>query len=211
MTASQSWQICSSRSLALDQPRAERAQISGRPLKSGKYLQRSTPTSADSYTASLPHNFRNRAAHNQPQRSRHSNPHNARRTTNVSLPAVSSLGGLRTPAPLCAAPPSWGRHPKTFTTADIRAALHLNVLPVAARGSVPVEAFGPGYAPFNQKPHRFSGKSAPSQWCAGDLHQPLKRLTQLQDQGKSPRQPTALPLRPRRQLPVSFASIARRS
>src|ERR1700704_3345179 len=30
-------------------------------------------------------------------------------------PAVSSLGGLRTPAPVCAAPPSWGRHPKTFT------------------------------------------------------------------------------------------------
>jgi hypothetical protein len=37
-----------------------------------------------------------------------------RRTTNVSLPAVSSLGGLRTPAPPCAAPPSWGRHPKTL-------------------------------------------------------------------------------------------------
>jgi Malate/L-lactate dehydrogenase len=73
---------------------AERAQISGRPLKSGKYLQRSTPTSADSYTASLSHNFRNRDAHNQPQRSRHSNPHNARRTTNVSLPAVSLYGAF---------------------------------------------------------------------------------------------------------------------
>jgi hypothetical protein len=34
-------------------------------------------------------------------------------------PAVSSLGGLRTPAPVCAAPPSWGRHPKTFTKSDL--------------------------------------------------------------------------------------------
>ena len=33
----------------------------------------------------------------------------------LTPPAVSSLGGLRTPAPLCAAPPSWGRHPQTFT------------------------------------------------------------------------------------------------
>src|SRR5260370_42523031 len=32
-------------------------------------------------------------------------------------PAVSSIGGLRTPAPVSAAPPSWGRHPQTFTEA----------------------------------------------------------------------------------------------
>jgi hypothetical protein len=32
-------------------------------------------------------------------------------------PAVSSIGGLRTPAPVRAAPPSWGRHPQTFTRA----------------------------------------------------------------------------------------------
>src|SRR6266705_5120666 len=31
--------------------------------------------------------------------------------------ASSSLGGLRTPAPVRAAPPSWGRHPQTFTIA----------------------------------------------------------------------------------------------
>src|SRR3984893_550347 len=37
----------------------------------------------------------------------------------VSLPAVSSIGGLRTPAPECAAPPPWGRHPKTFTTTEV--------------------------------------------------------------------------------------------
>src|SRR6266446_6888915 len=34
-------------------------------------------------------------------------------------PAVSSIGGLRTPAPVCAAPPSWGRHPQTFTKASV--------------------------------------------------------------------------------------------
>ncbi len=37
----------------------------------------------------------------------------------VPLSAVSSLGGFRTPAPPCAAPPSWGRHPKPFTTAVV--------------------------------------------------------------------------------------------
>jgi hypothetical protein len=26
---------------------------------------------------------------------------------------------LRTPAQVCAAPPTWGRHPQTFTTGDI--------------------------------------------------------------------------------------------
>jgi hypothetical protein len=35
----------------------------------------------------------------------------------VSLPAVSSIGDLRTPAPVNAASPSWGRHPKNFTQA----------------------------------------------------------------------------------------------
>src|SRR5258708_463097 len=35
------------------------------------------------------------------------------------LPHSISLGGLRTPAPVSAAPPSWGRHPQTFTRADI--------------------------------------------------------------------------------------------
>jgi hypothetical protein len=39
--------------------------------------------------------------------------------SDVSLPAVSSFEGLRTPAPVCAAPPSWGRHPKTFTKGDL--------------------------------------------------------------------------------------------
>src|SRR5258707_865743 len=85
--------------LAGSQPAtAERAQIPRALLKSAKHLQRSTPTRADSSTASLSHNFRNRPADNQQLRSQHSNPHNLRRATSVSLPAVSSLGGLRTPA-----------------------------------------------------------------------------------------------------------------
>src|SRR5258708_21139742 len=43
-------------------------------------------------------------------------------------PAVSSLGGLRTPAPVCAAPPSWGRHPQTFTQADSCTAANCNAV-----------------------------------------------------------------------------------
>src|SRR6202022_3889369 len=48
------------------------------------------------------------------------------RFTSATMDAISSppphsisLGGLRTPAPECVAPSSWGRHPKTFTTADM--------------------------------------------------------------------------------------------
>lgn len=53
-------------------------------------------------------------SHSQPTKSpqrltRHLTPH----------PAVSSIGGLRTPAPVCAAPPSRGRHPQTFTLPDM--------------------------------------------------------------------------------------------
>ena len=44
-------------------------------------------------------NLLNRLDPNHTPHPRHSNPHSARRTTHVSLPAVSSLGGLRTPAP----------------------------------------------------------------------------------------------------------------
>src|SRR3981081_19671 len=50
---------------------------------------------------------------------RRSNPHSQRGLITRSPSAVSSLGGFRTPAPQPAAPHSLGRHPKTFTTADI--------------------------------------------------------------------------------------------
>jgi len=49
-----------------------------------------------------------------------SNPHSTSRTAHVSHPAVSSFGGFPTPAPEHLAPSSSGRHPKTFTGADIR-------------------------------------------------------------------------------------------
>ena len=39
--------------------------------------------------------------------------------TQMGQARVSSIGGLRTPAPVRAAPPSWVRHPKTFTRTDI--------------------------------------------------------------------------------------------
>jgi len=49
------------------------------------------------------------------------------RFTSATMDAISSppphsisLGGLRTSAPVRAAPPSWGRHPKTFTEAAVR-------------------------------------------------------------------------------------------
>ena len=35
-----------------------------------------------------------------------------------AFPQRSFLGGFRTPAPVRAAPPSWGRHPQTFTEPD---------------------------------------------------------------------------------------------
>src|SRR5258707_7435113 len=48
------------------------------------------------------------------------------RFTSATMDAISSppphsisLGGLRTPAPVCAAPLSSGRHPKTFTKPEV--------------------------------------------------------------------------------------------
>ena len=48
------------------------------------------------------------------------NPHRrrVRRTTQPSQPAVSSLGGFRTPAPVHVERFVTGRHPKTFTISD---------------------------------------------------------------------------------------------
>jgi hypothetical protein len=56
----------------------------------------------------------------------------------MSPPAVSSLGGLRTPAPVCAAPPSWGRHPQTFTNADIDRLRRGSTLTTNMREAVPI-------------------------------------------------------------------------
>jgi hypothetical protein len=35
------------------------------------------------------------------------------------LSEIRLCEGLRTPAPVCAAPPSWGRHPQTFTKPEV--------------------------------------------------------------------------------------------
>src|SRR6202022_2656693 len=49
------------------------------------------------------------------------------RFTSATMDAISSppphsisFGGLRTPAPVRAAPPSWDRHPQTFTLPEVR-------------------------------------------------------------------------------------------
>jgi hypothetical protein len=52
---------------------------------------------------------------------RRSNPQSARRPAARTLPAVSSLGGFRTPASSVLAPLAHGRHPKTFTRAAVLA------------------------------------------------------------------------------------------
>src|SRR5206468_6347719 len=38
---------------------------------------------------------------------------------NNGMARVRFCEGLRTPAPVCAAPPSWGRHPQTFTGTEV--------------------------------------------------------------------------------------------
>ncbi|MGY2903689.1 hypothetical protein ACVWVY_002710 [Bradyrhizobium sp. URHC0002] len=66
---------------------------------------------------------------------------------------------LRTPAPACAAPPSWGRHPQTFTSTDNRAALrdrrrctyeHYSVSETCRPASPAAPATGPLRACFGQ-------------------------------------------------------------
>ena len=92
-------QICSSRSLPLDRPRQSAlrypAVVSNRPTI--HCVRRDPPLihAAVSPSASL----LNRLDPIHTPHPRHSNPHSARRATHVPPPAVSSLGGLRTPAP----------------------------------------------------------------------------------------------------------------
>ena len=85
----------------------ERAQRSSRPHKSSDNSPRSTPPAAHASAASPSASLPQRLDAIQTPHPPHSNPHSLRRAANVPPPAVSSLGGLRTPAPVCAAPPSW--------------------------------------------------------------------------------------------------------
>jgi hypothetical protein len=54
---------------------------------------------------------------------RHSNPHSQRRATHVPLPRFPPLEVCVRRPPVPAAPPSWGRHPQTFTKAEVAATL----------------------------------------------------------------------------------------
>src|SRR5436190_15801646 len=92
----------------------------GRRLKPSDNSPRSTRPAAHPAAVSPSIGLLERLDSTHTPHPRHSNPHSPRRDIHVPPPAVSSLGGLRTPAPVCAAPPSWGRHPQTFTTADIQ-------------------------------------------------------------------------------------------
>jgi len=98
----------------------ERAQISSRRLKPFDNSQQSTRPAALPAAVSPSAGLPERLDSIHTPHPRNSNPHNPHRAIHVPHPAVSSLGGLRTPAPVCAAPPSWGRHPKTFTEAVIK-------------------------------------------------------------------------------------------
>ena len=99
----------------------ERAQISSRRLKPFDNSQQSTRPAALPAAVSPSAGLPERLDSIHTPHPRNSNPHNPHRAIHVPHPAVSSLGGLRTPAPVCAAPPSWGRHPKTFTSTDLTA------------------------------------------------------------------------------------------
>jgi len=97
---------------------AERAQISASRRKLSDKPWSSTPPVAHSSAVSASNDWSHRLDSNRPARPRLSNPHSACGITLRPLSAVSSLGGFRTPAPMCAAPPSWSRHPKPFTAPE---------------------------------------------------------------------------------------------
>lgn len=56
-----------------------------------------------------------------PPHPRRSNPHSPSRDTHVPLPRFPPLEVCVRRPPVHAAPPSWGRHPQTFTKAALRA------------------------------------------------------------------------------------------
>ena len=113
-------QICSSRSLALDRPRQSAPRypqaVANRRTSQGvrshpQLIRQPRHRRTIRCIGSIPIRQRSRGA--QIPIAPAARPY-------VPSSAVSSLGGFRTPAPTCAAPPSWGRHPKPFTEADER-------------------------------------------------------------------------------------------
>jgi hypothetical protein len=77
----------------------ERAQISSRRLKSSGTSLRLTRPAAHPAAVSPSTGLLARLDSIHTPHPRHSNPHSSRRATHAPPPAVSSLGGLRTPAP----------------------------------------------------------------------------------------------------------------
>jgi hypothetical protein len=98
---------------------AECAQISSRRCKSVANSQRSTPSAAHSRASSPSANPLDRLNSNHTPHPRQSNPHSQRRATHVPLPRFPPWEVCVRRPPACAAPPSWGRHPQTFTSTDI--------------------------------------------------------------------------------------------
>jgi hypothetical protein len=69
--------------------------------------------------------------------------------------------GLRTPAPVCAAPPSWGRHPQTFTFAPFwRPAINFRSTPRTGHGADPQDCSAPCPRGSKGRPKRL--KTAPA-------------------------------------------------
>jgi hypothetical protein len=132
-------QMCSSRSLALDRPRQSAlrypAVLSNR---ASTYIVRRQPAPiyaplrSHTTSAIVPPTISHSARGTQIPITHAAPP-------TYPFPRFSSLGGLRTPAPLPAAPSSRGRHPKTFTETEVEGCLTLCLLCypacVAATGS----------------------------------------------------------------------------
>ncbi len=113
-------QICSSRSLPLHRPRQSALRYPAvaanrSPIHS---VQRDPPLIHEPLPLSA--NLLDRLNSNHTPHPRHSNPHSQRRATHVPLPRFppSEVCGRR--PPVCAAPPSWGRHPQTFMFASFK-------------------------------------------------------------------------------------------
>src|SRR5258708_2056387 len=84
------------------------------PLLRASITETSRPRLSTSSTLEL-----DRVRSRQLPHQRQSNRHKPCRTASHPFPAISSLGGFRTPAATAHGTTRRGRHPKTFTTTDI--------------------------------------------------------------------------------------------
>ena len=122
-------QICSSHSPPLDRPRQSASRHPTCRHKSSDNLPSSTRPAAHPAAVSPSTGLLERLDSIHPPHPRHSNPHSPSRATHVPLPRFPPLEVCVRRPPVHAAPPSWGRHPQTFTTAVIPISL-LSALPL---------------------------------------------------------------------------------